>query len=603
MRPYFNDAIGAFKTFYILISIALAALVFTGCEKGGTVTGSARIVDDGFGSLAGALAIDPGTMAPDGSVSYLGGVLSPAAGAEVRVHGTEIRSTADGLGRFLLERVPAGRVTLITRSGEFLTARESIEVITGKVSEVGRLVLTRPGKLLGTVRFPDVTSHDGAEVIVPALGSTIITGPAGTFELSGLPSGRVGFTISKFGYRTVTAGVTIEAGITTDAGVFPLIPSNAVVLSGNFTGPVPVASVLAKANSPYRPGGDIVVPHGATLVIEPGVSVLFSPVSDSTFGGIYSGIPVSPIPLTVAALSEIVVHGAIHAAGTKSEPIIFASAAETPVSGDWGGIHFAPDSKDELCRLESCILRNAATAISVEDSGPVIDRVTIESPSETCVTLYGATGVKISRSSFSGGRHVIKTVKKSASMELNDFFMPGGSVSGSYLFGADDTALALDGAGGLKFSNCIVSGNPSGAVKATACRTTSFKFCVLAGSMYGLWDEGSVSLTVNDSIIVSNRNFGIRLGTGTVGGYNCVYGNGRPDNDSAALNGGNYMNGTAASRDLQVNPAFTAPDYAAPGKGDWTLSPSSPLRRAGSSNSDIGPSDPAAIGPDEFEFH
>lgn len=587
-----------FNRLLILIFVAFAIMPFiTGCEKGGTVTGSARLVDDGFGSLAGALVIDPGTVASDGTVSYLGGTLKPATGAEVMVRGTEIKTVADGLGRFLLERVPIGSITLVVRSGEYLAALESIEVVTGKVSEVGHMVLARPGTLHGIVRLPDAINHEGIEIFVPSLGSTIITGPAGTFEFSGLPVGRASFSISKFGYRTIAAGVTIEPGSSVDAGVFPMIPSSAVVLSRDFSGPVPVSGIMALQNSPYRPGGDIVVPHGSVLVIEPGVEILFSPAADATAGGLYSGIPGGPIPSTVAKLSEMIVHGAIHASGTLAEPIVFSSSAASPAAGDWGGIHFAPDSSDELCRIESCEIRWAATAISAEDSGPFLDRVSVFSPSESGMTLYGATGIKVSRSSFSGGRNCLRTIKKVAPTALGDFFMPGGSITGSFFFGAVDTALALEGAGGLKFTNSIVTANPSGAVKTSGCRTTSFKGCVLANSMYGIWDESSTSISVTDCVIVSNRNFGFRIGPGTTAGNNCVYGNARPDNDSRAQDGGNYMGGPAAPRDLQLNPGFVSPDYAAPDKGDWTISPSSPLRGAGAGGGDIGPIDPAAMGP------
>jgi hypothetical protein len=92
-----------------------------------------------------------------------------------------------------------------------------------------------------------------------------------------------------------------------------------------------VSGLWAKANSPYRVNGEITVPDGETLAIEPGVNVIFT--------GHY----------------KFNVQGRILAIGTEQDSIIFTADDD---SAGWHGLRFdnTPSSNDssiiEYCRLE-----------------------------------------------------------------------------------------------------------------------------------------------------------------------------------------------------------------------------------------------------------
>jgi len=97
-------------------------------------------------------------------------------------------------------------------------------------------------------------------------------------------------------------------------------PASAVVVYGTIT-----STTWTSDSSPYRVTGDVTVPAGHTLTIEPGVDVLFD--ADARF----------------------IVHGKLDAVGTASDSIGFA-AGKSP---QWMGIkiHGADTSRFEYARI------------------------------------------------------------------------------------------------------------------------------------------------------------------------------------------------------------------------------------------------------------
>ena len=72
--------------------------------------------------------------------------------------------------------------------------------------------------------------------------------------------------------------------------------------------------------------GDITVPEGVTLTLEPGAVIRFPALADDTGGG------------NDTSRSELIVNGALIAEGTESSRIVFTSNAAAPAGNDWGGI-------------------------------------------------------------------------------------------------------------------------------------------------------------------------------------------------------------------------------------------------------------------------
>jgi parallel beta-helix repeat protein len=92
---------------------------------------------------------------------------------------------------------------------------------------------------------------------------------------------------------------------------------------------------------------EVLVAPEATLLIEPGARVRFVPTDVATGS--------APIRLTVL--------GKLIAQGTAGAPILFTSAAEKPVPGDWAGLVFENNVETTVSRLRHCRIEYADTAI------------------------------------------------------------------------------------------------------------------------------------------------------------------------------------------------------------------------------------------------
>ncbi|MCL7489845.1 MAG: right-handed parallel beta-helix repeat-containing protein, partial [Desulfobulbaceae bacterium] len=75
--------------------------------------------------------------------------------------------------------------------------------------------------------------------------------------------------------------------------------------------------------------GDVTVPEGMTLTVEPGTTIRFQALADDQSAG------------ADASRAELVVAGSFIAIGTEASPITFTSSSTTPAKGDWGGIRMA----------------------------------------------------------------------------------------------------------------------------------------------------------------------------------------------------------------------------------------------------------------------
>jgi len=151
----------------------------------------------------------------------------------------------------------------------------------------------------------------------------IATQSATSFLLEGITAGKTYYWMivarDPFGDETPS----VIYSFSTD---YYLIPG------GEFEGVISGYALMTKANSPYIITGDIIVESGAQLIIEPGVEVRFTYISDPDNNGQED---------TNAA--DLIVYGKLFAEGSATEPILFTSNEDPALKGDWGGIRFSSD--------------------------------------------------------------------------------------------------------------------------------------------------------------------------------------------------------------------------------------------------------------------
>lgn len=125
------------------------------------------------------------------------------------------------------------------------------------------------------------------------------------------------------GFGAIRLGRSVLGGA---AACVALVGYPTVARADTISGTLTADTTLTPAGSPYSVPGDLEVPVGVTLTIQPGVTLTFAAGS------------VTP-NLGVESTAELVVRGALVAAGTSENPIVFQGTSATG-RGVWGGIAF-----------------------------------------------------------------------------------------------------------------------------------------------------------------------------------------------------------------------------------------------------------------------
>lgn len=179
----------------------------------------------------------------------------------------------------------------------------------------------------------------------------------------------------------------MEKSIKKIIGTIFLTVAVALAVNGqtNVSGFISANTTWNTAGSPYIVIGNILVSHGYTLTIEPGVIVKFN------------------------ADKALQIDGELVAVGTESNRIIFTSNQPNPAPGDWAKIHFPDISNDAVfdisgaylsgCIMKYCDILFAGSlgfgAVHNQDSGPYLSQCKIVN-SASCGVYSAGVGQSIS---------------------------------------------------------------------------------------------------------------------------------------------------------------------------------------------------------------
>ncbi|WP_426757223.1 hypothetical protein [Myxococcus sp. Y35] len=179
-------------------------------------------------------------------------------------------------------------------------------------------VSDRPNVLRFSATPATIAPGESVELSWEVTGAKTVSINSGVGEVSGSAT-QVRPTVT----TTYTLTATNEHGSTTANTTVTVTTSGGTDLSGDLT-----TRTLTLAGSPYQVTGDLTVPEGNRLTIEPGVRLVFM------------------------GHFKLAVHGRITAQGTAERPIVFT--ANNPTTG-WAGLRLAATSDAGEDFLERCI--------------------------------------------------------------------------------------------------------------------------------------------------------------------------------------------------------------------------------------------------------
>jgi len=330
-----------------------------------------------------------------------------------------------------------------------------------------------------------------------------------------------------------------------DVGALPFDGAEAPGLYGVMTRD----RTFTAAGSPWIVEGDIIIPAGRTLTIEPGAEVLMA-AEDALMAGRDRG------------RVEIIVRGSLQAVGTAEQPIVFDGLSEGAGRGAWHSIRFEEGAHD--LALEHALIQHCDYGVVMEsDADLVLSELVIRELRYDGVTFSGA------------GRQ-----------ELLDSWLAGGGSVGVRVDDPDRNSTPNGAAAQVLVRNTVVARfGQTGLVLLqdhVDARTTVEQVTTFANGSHGVYvhrSEPLARLTLADSVVSHNGSWGIYSAGPEPPEvvHSTSWGN---SNNTTARNLGNFAPGAGV---LEMNPLFVDPD-----NDDLRLTELSPCRGAGREGRDQG---------------
>jgi hypothetical protein len=241
------------------------------------------------------------------------------------------------------------------------------------------------------------------------------------------------------------------------------------------------------SDSTYYIGGEIIVPYGQTLTIEPGTTVKFRTDSrDST-------VMAQPRTRSTVNYGFMTVYGTLIAQGTEADSIRFTRAGN---QGWWGHIHFRRVANQQN-PFKYCTMEYASY---LTDFTPAVDLAGLSLDSNSTA---------VTNCRFSNNYMGIRSDSSHSVIQFNKI-------------SSNTTGILTGSHSAPVIKQNIITGNSGHGIKVTNSGVLKVVSNTLAGNGYGLFTDGTGTITVDNSILWGNTN-AFNSSTPTVD-YSCVQG-------------------------------------------------------------------------------
>ncbi len=338
------------------------------------------------------------------------------------------------------------------------------------------------------------------------------------------PESEIFASQNSFTDETVVAGRIYQYAMQTvdlDGNVSSMSALVSIVAGGRTVEDI----VWKKAWSPISLNGDLIVPAGRTLTIEPGCIVRFA-AEDNGRSGFRPNV------------CELIVEGTIIAAGSEDEPVRMISASGVPTRTDWDGIRLVAAAGQPGSILKNIEVSGAGRAFTIYNSTVEVAGVSVRF-CQTGFSLQTASGTNVSGLTIEDCQTAL-TVENTFNCVVSDVkvvnvaegvVLAGNSgleFSRFELRKVRETGLRVVDRQPAKIRNGLIQTLQTGVITGAAAANLQY-LTVDAGN--GMLVEGSDLPLIRNCIIVNRKNQETGIGIeDKVGGagrsypYNNIYG-------------------------------------------------------------------------------
>lgn len=273
-----------------------------------------------------------------------------------------------------------------------------------------------------------------------------------------------------------------------------------MVAQTNVSGGITSNTVWTVQNGPYIVTGDVLVASGATLTLEPGLTIRFN------------------------AGTEIAVDGVLGASGSATDSIFLISNVLLPDTGSWNGIQVS-GSVGGFADFDYCRIQHAATAVSVNGSVTgnhiVLRNTLLRRNAQAVANLSGNQVVR--RCTFESNTVAVQACSISLSrcaFRSNDWGVSasGGDID-SCTFSSQNKAAVVDGSGSIAHSLFVY--NNLAVSNHSASSLDSIRACQFAENDTALVLAASLPTFLENELCANGVNIKVTSATNVSIGSNC----------------------------------------------------------------------------------